>query len=50
MEFITNPVYWRELVKAAPKDWKRRNLQVVLQTNVVNRTPGPPRILATHFW
>jgi len=49
-EFITNAVYWQEIAKTAPGDWKRRNLQVVLQTNVVNRTPKPPRVLATHYW
>ena len=50
VELITNPVYWQELARTAPKDWKRRNLQVVLQTNVVGGTPKPPRVLATHFW
>lgn len=49
-EFITNPVYWRELARTLPKDWKRRNLQVVLQTNVVMRTPKPPRVVATYCW
>lgn len=49
-EFITNPVYWQELAQMLPKDWKHRNLQVVLQTNVVLRTPKPPRILATSCW
>jgi len=50
VDFMTNPVYWQELARTAPKDWKRRNLQVVLQTNVVNYTPRPPRVLASHFW
>lgn len=49
-EFITNGIYWRELARTAPAGWERMNLQVVLQTNVVNRTPKPPRVLATHFW
>lgn len=49
-EFITNGVYWKELARSAPRGWDRMNLQVVLQTNVVNRTPRPPRVLATHFW
>ncbi len=49
-EFITNGVYWRELAKSAPRGWERMNLQVVLQTNVVNRTPKPPRVLAVHYW
>lgn len=49
-EFMTNPVYWQGLAEMLPKDWKRRNLQVVLQTYVVLRTPKPPRVLATHCW
>ncbi|MCS7043908.1 MAG: hypothetical protein N2036_05740 [Bryobacteraceae bacterium] len=49
-EFITHGVYWEELAKSAPRGWQRMNLQVVLQTNVVNRTPKPPRVLAVHFW
>lgn len=49
-EFITNAVYWHELAKMLPKDWKRRNLQVVLRTNVVLRTPKPPHVVATHCW
>lgn len=49
-EFITNGVYWKELARSAPRGWERMNLQVVLQTNVVNRTPRPPRVLAVHYW
>jgi hypothetical protein len=49
-DFLTNSDYFREAVRQAPQGWDRKNVQVVLQTNVVGGTPGPPRVLATHFW
>jgi len=49
-DFISNPAYFREALKSAPADWRRKNIQVVLQTKVSEGTPGPPRILAAYFW
>ena len=49
-EFVTDPRYLEMLASRAPRNWERKNLQVVLATDVVNGNTGPPRILATHFW
>ncbi len=49
-EFVTDPRYLENLDSRAPKGWEHKNLQVVLATDVVNGTTGPPRILATYFW
>ena len=49
-EFITNPVYWNDAMKSAPKGWEKKNMQVVLETDVVGKTPNTPRVLAMHFW
>jgi len=49
-EFVTNPSYLSEAFRRAPKDWHRKNIQVVLRTKIVGGTPGPPQVLATHFW
>jgi hypothetical protein len=49
-EFVTNPSYLSEAFRSAPKDWYRKNIQVVLRTKIVGGTPGPPQVLATHFW
>lgn len=49
-EFLSNPAYFQEAVGTAPSGWEKKNMQVVLQTKVVGGTPGPPRVLATHFW
>jgi hypothetical protein len=49
-EFITNPVYWNEAMKSAPRGWEKKNLQIVLETDVVGKTPNAPHVLAMHFW
>lgn len=49
-DFLSNPAYFRDALKSAPADWRRKNIQIVLQIKVVQGTPGPPRILAAHFW
>jgi hypothetical protein len=49
-EFLTNPIYLEELARRAPANWRRKNLQAIIATTVINDQPGPPRILATEFW
>jgi hypothetical protein len=48
-EFLTSSRL-NELTRYAPRDWRRKNLQVVLATKVVKGSPGPPRVLAAYFW
>jgi hypothetical protein len=49
-EFLTNPAYFAEAVKRAPRDWSSKNMQVVLSAKVMSGTAGPPRVMAVHFW
>ena len=49
-EFLTTEAYVEELARVAPRDWEKRNLEVVLTTSVINGESGPPRILAVHCW
>jgi hypothetical protein len=49
-EFLSNPDYFSEAARQLPKNWQRKNLQIVLSVPVVNRISGRPRILATHVW
>ena len=49
-EFITNPRFFAEGLKTAPADWQKKNLEVVVQTSVVDNLAGPPRVIATYFW
>jgi hypothetical protein len=49
-EFLTNEAYLAEALKQAPGDWPKKNMQVVLSTRVMSGAPGPPQVLAVHFW
>ena len=49
-DFITNPDLVAEFTRQAPKDWSRKNLQIVLHTNVVNDIPGSPTVVASYYW
>ena len=49
-EFATNPQMIADLVKNSPQDWKKKNLQVVLHTDVVNGVPSSPTVVAVHYW
>jgi hypothetical protein len=49
-EFLTNESYLAEALKQAPRDWQKKNMQVVLSTRIMSGTPGPPQVLAVFFW
>jgi hypothetical protein len=49
-EFLTNSAYFDAALKTAPRDWYRKNMQVVLSVKVMAGTAGPPNVLAVHFW
>ncbi len=49
-EFVTRQEHLAKLEQLAPKHWERGNLQVVLATDVIRGSSGPPVVLATHFW
>ena len=49
-EFLTSPQLMAGLAANAPNDWRKRNLQVLLHTKIVDDTPGPPSIVTTYFW
>ena len=49
-EFLSNPEYFSEAVGKFPRNWQKKNLQIVLRVPLVNRVPGHPLVLATHVW
>ena len=49
-EFITRPEMMRALVKSAPKGWGNKNMEIVLQTKVVNGIPTNSTIVASRYW
>jgi hypothetical protein len=49
-ELIYNPDYFREALRDAPKDWQRKNMEVVVETTVTDAINSPPQVVATYFW
>jgi len=49
-EFLTNESYMEEAVKGAPIGWERKNLQLVIRTEVIKGNSGPPHVVNRYFW
>jgi hypothetical protein len=49
-EFITDAGYMNAALRHAPRGWQKHNIQLVLHTKVIDGTPGPATVVATHFW
>jgi hypothetical protein len=49
-EFLTNPDYLAAVARLGPKNWERKNVQIVVATTVISGNSGPPRVIATYFW
>jgi hypothetical protein len=45
-EFVSNPEYFSQFSQNAPKGWESRNIQIVLETSVVNGRVSVPRVVA----
>jgi len=49
-EFLTTPKYVEAFAQKAPEGWSKKNLQIVLETEVIQGNSGPPRVLASYVW
>ncbi|HEX8926052.1 MAG TPA: hypothetical protein VF786_09685, partial [Terriglobales bacterium] len=49
-EFLVSPQHIKELAVRAPKGWQHKNIEVVLETQVIDGRSGPPRVAAMHVW
>jgi hypothetical protein len=49
-EFLSDPAAMETFAAQAPKDWERRNIQVVMVAKRVGTSTGRPRVAAAHFW
>jgi hypothetical protein len=49
-EFVTDPTYFERGLTHAPSDWYRKNIQIVLTTQVLSGVSGPPTVVAAYFW
>jgi hypothetical protein len=49
-EFLTNPDSLRDFIQHAPRGWKDKNIEIILETQMINGDNGPPRVVATYLW
>lgn len=49
-EFISRADYFSQFASGAPTGWEKKNIQIVLRTEVINGSSGPPRVIASYFW
>jgi DNA-binding winged helix-turn-helix (wHTH) protein len=49
-ELVTNPTYLAQLASAARASGNKKNMEIVLSTQIIDGQPGSPKIEATYFW
>jgi hypothetical protein len=49
-EFLVDSNRINEISNYIPKTWDRKNIEIVLETQVIDGRSGPPRIEAVHVW
>lgn len=49
-EILYNPEYLASLLAKAPPDWDRKNMEAVIETQVIQGHSGPPNVLAVETW
>ena len=49
-EFLVDANRMDEMLNQVPSNWKRKNIEIVLETQVIENLSGPPRISAVHVW
>ena len=49
-DFVSNPEYFSQFSQNAPKGWESRNIQIVLETSVVNGRVSVPRVVAQQVY
>ena len=49
-EFLTDSHSIAVLAKSLPKGCEKKNIQIVLHTNVINQVPSAPDVVSTYCW
>lgn len=48
--FLTRPDLLARALSQAPRDWPRKNLEIVLETRIVDNAPTAPEVVAWRTW
>jgi hypothetical protein len=49
-EFVSHREYLEKALRDAPPDWQKKNLEIVVETNVTDSVAGPPHLVAAYYW
>jgi hypothetical protein len=49
-EFLVDENRMDEMRRQIPADWQKKNIEVVLETQLIQGRSGPPRVRAVHVW
>jgi hypothetical protein len=49
-ELVTHASELNSALKAAPRGWAGKNLQLVIRTRIHGSTPSAPEVVVSHFW
>ncbi len=49
-ELVTNPEMLQGVIRSLPPNWQAKNLQILVETDVIGRKAGPPKVLAVYVW
>jgi hypothetical protein len=49
-EFLVDSRRMNDMLSQVPSNWKQKNVEIVLETQVIQGRSGPPRISAVHVW
>jgi hypothetical protein len=49
-EFLVDANRMEDMLKQVPQNWKQKNIEILLETQVIQGRSGPPRITAVHVW
>ena len=49
-EFLVDAHRMDEMLSQLPTNWRRKNVEIILETQVIQDRSGPPRVSAVHVW
>jgi hypothetical protein len=49
-EFVSSPEDLQAGLQSVSPDWDKRNVQIILRTQVTDNLPGPPQVVASYVW
>lgn len=49
-EVASNPAYLDAVLQKAPKNWDQLNLEAIIEADVIEGHPGPPKVVAVETW